>query len=189
MNSLKRRALVILYTILSPSTIIFPSLDSDSRSTKRISGNFTARRHCVLLAHHVTGRGQPQLEQFPRTIFLTSKSPSPDALPPNPQLQGWNSLSVHGFQGESLDVETARRLGYLEHIGMLYVHLHEYTAFHLQLTTFPPTAMFCVISSALRKSSHTIKPTTLDSAIAGHFLLRHHHDYLYDYHHHHHHVT
>jgi hypothetical protein len=53
----------------------FSNLDSLSHSTKRISGNITRRRHYVRLAHHVTGRGQPQLEQFPRTVFLTSKSP------------------------------------------------------------------------------------------------------------------
>ena len=178
--------IIILYMILGLNTIIFSSLDSESRSTKRISGSFTARSHCVLLAHHVTGRGQPQLEQFPRTVFLTSKSPSPDALPPNPQLQGWSSLSLHGFQGESLDVETARRLGYLEYIRMLHVHLYEYTVFHLQLTMFPLTAMFCGTSSAFIKSSHTINTTALDSIIPGHCLRLHHHDYHYDYHHHHH---
>jgi len=164
-------------------------MDSESLSTKRISGNFTARRHCVLLAHHVTGRGQPQLEQFPRTVFLTSKSPSADDLPPNPQLQGWSSLSVHGFQGESLDVETARRLGYLEHIRMLHIHLREYITFRLQITMFPPTAMFCGTSSAFRKSSHTINTRALDSIIPGLCLRRHNHDYLCDYHHHHVHVT
>ena len=137
----------------------------------------------------MTGRGQPQLEQFPRTVFLTSKSPSPDALPPNPQLQGWSSLSLHGFQGESLDVETARGLECLEHIRMLHVHLHEYTAFHLQLTTFHLTAIFCGISSAFRKSSHKINATALASVIPGHCLRRHHHDYHHDYHHHLHHIT
>lgn len=75
LNSLQRRALVILNAILGLSTIIFSSLNSVSRSRKSISESNTARRHCVLLAHNVTGRGQPQLEQFPRTVFLTSKSP------------------------------------------------------------------------------------------------------------------